>query len=169
MKTINELIAAEGLKPCGLTHEVTLFQDSRRLARTLGELVAEYPDLQGWLAMQSQVLIVRAGILFRPTRPGAPMARERFDNLSKLGFLVNGELGNGQVSFQWHQNHEGWKLVRLSDKADGQHWYDEVIHLGDQRKGLQPTQGNLKYRRYWRRDQGFVPFAARLITIEGGE
>lgn len=169
MSDLEHLIEVEGLAPCQLTAEATEEDEERALIVRLVGFIGEHEAVDGWLTMQSQVLIVREGGLYRPERVARPYREEPLEHLSKLGMPINGELGCSEASLQWHWQGAGWRLVSLEEGKGESCWFEEVTHLGDQRKQQPVTQFDLTYRRFWHRDGGIRPFAARLVGFRGGE
>ena len=165
MNTIAELIKKEGLTPCRLQTETK--QETKHPARILEQFAAGKDQVGGWLTMKSHVLLVREGCLYQSGKVGAPYVQIPFTDLGHFGPLVNGELGSPGASLQGHWNGAGWTMVTLSDEPGEECWYQCVTHLGDWRDDQPVTQANLHYRRYWRRDGGMRPFAARLISFGG--
>ncbi len=164
MKTEEQLFQKEGLTPCRLDLKPERISQREALNSRLITFM-EGEGVNGWLAMQSQILIVRWGLLHRPNANGG------YDELDpmrfgELGYLVNGELSNANESLQVFWNGEGWKLVSICESGEKQCWRDEVIHLGDGRKAQPVTAFNSRYHRYWHKDNGMRPFAARLIDFE---
>jgi len=165
MTTIDRLIEAEGLIPCRLRVERN--EETKHPARILENFAAGNEKVSGWLTMKSHVLLVREGCLYLSGSVGAPYVQMPFADLDHLGPLVNGELGSQEASLQCHWHGAGWTMVTLSDNPGDECWHEHVTHLGDWRDDQPVTRANLHYRRYWRRDDGLRPFAARLIALRG--
>jgi len=171
MNAIDTLIEKEGLAPCLLTTTTTTIPEDQEtvLIDQLTRFVRGHEAVDGWLTMQSHVLIMRAGTLYRPQQPGRPYRETPLEALATLGMPINGELGCPEASLQWQWHGSGWTLTSLAESSGEACWSEPVTHLGDQRAGQPVTQHNLIYHRFWQRDQGLRPFAARLVRFDEGE
>jgi len=158
-----EQLFQEGLTPCSLERKTESISDREALNSRLIAFM-QGKGVNGWLAMQSQVLIMRWGKLHCPKSAGGYQSLPP-KCLGELGYLVNGELSNASQSLQLSWNGAGWNLVSLSEGGNKDCWRDKVIHLGDGRKDQPVTLFNAHYHRYWHKDNAIRPFAARLFEF----
>ena len=169
MKNKQQLFADMGLRPCHLSRETQKWETSAQAARALIAFAEEGAPVDGWLTLQSQVVLVRDGVLYCPIGPGKPFRKQGFSDLPGLGTPVNGELARGGTSLQCHFDGSRWVMIRLTETEGETYWRDRVIHLGDFLKAEPATHVNLHYHRYWKNQEGMRPFAARLTALKNEE
>lgn len=155
---VNQLLGNDHLKTCKLQVTTKDYSNADEVSAELLRFSKEFPQSQGWLCFESEVLAVMDG------------------NIPDAGILRYGELGTALVSLHLRPgNLGGWRVFRFEEAAGTEMIVEEKKHLGRQLKKIKhqhENPGDLLYHRYWQNheDQGFVLAAARFIGfVPGGQ